>query len=155
MFCSVLFQCCSKLFISATSYNTSTPVSWPWISSSPSCAFNRPASRSNAIWSTTKFIRLVSVDNMYVKQMVYLKIDKTKVLKTDYPLMHVLFIAEWSILQYFKPALSNNRWSILQYFKPALSDNRWSILQYFNPALSDNRWSILQYFRPALSDNRS
>ena len=40
------------------------------------------------------------------------KIDKTKILMTNDSLMKVQSIAEcspWSILQYFRPALSNNQ----------------------------------------------
>ena len=39
-----------------------------------------------------------------------LKIDKTKILMTNGSLIKVESIAEWSILQYFLPALRDN-WS--------------------------------------------
>ena len=48
----------------------------------------------------------------------HLKIDKTKVIMENGSLMKVESIAEcspWSILQYFLPALSNNRYSFRPY----------------------------------------
>ena len=68
---------------------------------------------------------------------------------TNGSVMKVESIAEcspWSILQYFRPALSDN-WS----WKPIYGILRVSVL-HRSRSLA---WSILQYFRPALSDNWS
>ena len=68
------------------------------------------------IWWTC--IAYISINNTVIKPVLSgnLKIDKTKVLMENSSLMKVWSIAEcslWSILQYFRPALTDN-----PYWKP-------------------------------------